>query len=75
MDYNISIEEIVKKLNSNLKGLTDEEVILSHKKNGNNIILSKEHENPIKFFFKQFDYLLFIILIATSFVSLFTKDI
>lgn len=75
MDYNVGIEEILKRLNSNLRGLTDEEVILSHKRNGNNIILSKEHENPIKVFFKQFDDLLVIILIAASLISLFAKDI
>jgi len=61
-------EEALKKLNSNLQGLTEIEARKRLEKYGKNIIKELYKINPAKIFFKQFkSFLVYILLFATLF--------
>ena len=66
----LKIDEITRKLKTNLKiGLTDKEVEERIKKYGNNVLKDKKKDNLIFKFIKQFKDFMIIILIVASIIS------
>ncbi|MFH1972551.1 MAG: calcium-translocating P-type ATPase, PMCA-type [archaeon] len=66
MYYNISKEEVIKKLNSSKEGLTEKEVKKRQKKFGKNNIEKKKPISPLKILLNQFiDPLVIVLIIAT----------
>ena len=69
MYYQEDITTVLKKCQTNQKGLTDEEVKKRHHQYGYNILKPKKHDHPILIFLKQFQDLLVIILIIAAIIS------
>lgn len=67
--YNLSIDEILEKLNTNVGGLTDDEANLRMNKYGLNILISERKKSNVSKFFLQFKDLMIIILILSAIVS------
>ena len=67
--YNLSIDEILEKLNTNVGGLTDDEANLRMNKYGQNILISERKKSNVSKFFLQFKDLMIIILILSAIVS------
>ncbi|MEM3609876.1 MAG: cation-transporting P-type ATPase [Candidatus Aenigmatarchaeota archaeon] len=64
-----SIEELFKKFNSSLNGLTKEYVELNRKKFGQNIIQEQKKESLLELFFNQFQNLAIYVLIVAALIS------
>ncbi len=68
--YSLSVDEIVRQLSSDLKGLDDKEVAERLEKFGANLIASKKKESALKLLISQFTNLLIVILIISSIISM-----
>ena len=68
--YNISVEDTVKSLNSNLEhGLTEEEVTKRIEEHGYNELIQKKKKTFLEKFLAQFKDFMIIVLIFAAFVS------
>ena len=68
--YNISVEDTVKSLNSNLEhGLTEEEVTKRIEEHGYNELIQKKKKTFLEKFMAQFKDFMIIVLIFAAFVS------
>ncbi|MFH1841232.1 MAG: HAD-IC family P-type ATPase [Candidatus Nealsonbacteria bacterium] len=73
--HNISWEETVKKLNSDIeKGLSNEEVSEKQKRSGKNVLPKEKPLSGLSIFFEQLKSPLIYILIVAGFVALFLKE-
>ncbi len=72
--YNLSKEEVLKKLNTSLNGLSEKEVEKRVEEHGYNII-KKEKESVFKIFLKQFSSPLIIVLLISSLLSVVLKEL
>ena len=68
--YNKSVKEVIKELNSNIKGLNDDEVELRSKNGKNKLVEAKKRPKILKFF-AQFKDIMIIILIIAAIFSFF----
>ncbi|MBO6195394.1 MAG: HAD-IC family P-type ATPase [Bacilli bacterium] len=75
MFYNEPKEKIIKKLNSNKKGLSLNEVKIRLKKNGKNILPHKKRPSFFNLFLKEFKSPIELILVFTIIVSIFVGEI
>ncbi len=66
----LSIEELLKKLNTTLDGLNDEEVKLRQKKYGMNILEEQNKKTKLQMFLSQFKNIMIILLIVVGVLSL-----
>ncbi len=73
--YQLEIEEVLKLLNTNYKGISQKEAEIRLEKNGFNIIEDKKSESPIIMFLKQFNNSLIYILIIASGISFIAGQI
>lgn len=73
--YKISIAEVYKAVDSNQKGLNDEQVKLRQSKDGLNELKAAKQEHILTVFLSQFTDFLVIILLVAGFISLLLKDI
>lgn len=71
---NLTVSEVIQKLNTTENGLTDEEAEKNIKKYGKNELEEKEKDSEIKKFLSQFTEPLMILLIIAGFVSAFIND-
>ena len=69
MEYNKSTEELIKELNSDLNGLSKEEVKIRLEKNGKNILPTKKRDSILKIFFKELTSPIEIVLLITVIIS------
>ncbi|NIU84087.1 MAG: HAD-IC family P-type ATPase, partial [Candidatus Korarchaeota archaeon] len=67
--YNLSIEETLRRLNSNENGISQTEVESRIKKFGLNELVEKERISPLGIFINQFKSILILILIIAALVS------
>ncbi len=67
--HNLSIEETLRRLNSNENGISQTEVESRIKKYGLNELVEKEHITPFEIFINQFKSILILILIIAALVS------
>ena len=67
--YNLGIEEIEKKLNTNKEGLSDKEVNDRIEKYGFNELKEKKKESILVKFIEQFKDMMVIVLIIASIIS------
>jgi len=70
--YNKEIDEVLKLLETNKKGLTNEEVKKRQTKYGKNVLPKKEKDSVIKIFFNEFKdpiVLLLLVAILASFIA------
>jgi len=77
IDFSVlSYTESIKKLNSSINGLTEEEAGKRIKKFGQNIFESEKNKSSFSLFFKQFNnYFVFILLIAVAISFLVQKHL
>jgi P-type Ca2+ transporter type 2C len=68
--YNKSVKEVIKELNSNIKGLNDDEVEIRSKSGKNKLVEAKKRSKILKFF-DQFKDIMIIILIIAAIFSFF----
>ena len=68
--YNKSVKEVIKEVNSNIKGLNDDEVELRSKNGKNKLVEVKKRAKILKFF-DQFKDIMIIILIIAAIFSFF----
>ncbi|MFC4875015.1 cation-transporting P-type ATPase [Negadavirga shengliensis] len=72
--HSLSIEETLKKLSSDEKGLSADESKKMQEKYGKNKLPAKRGTHPLKLFFKQFkDFLILILFIAAAIAFLADK--
>ena len=70
--YNEQISEIYKRLKTNEKGLTDEEVQKRLEKDGLNKLVERKKKSNIALFFGQFcDFMVILLIFASLFRLLF----
>ncbi|MFH1592700.1 MAG: calcium-translocating P-type ATPase, SERCA-type [Candidatus Woesearchaeota archaeon] len=74
MYYNLGKEEVLRKLDTSEKGLSDREVSARLRKYGKNVIKRKHKINPVVLFLKQFLDPLVIILLIVTIVSFFLGE-
>lgn len=68
--YNQNLEELIKDLNSDVNyGLTEEKVIVSREKNGENKLVEKKKKNFFQKLIEQFKDIMIIILIIAAIIS------
>ena len=70
MEYNKSIDEVVKELNSSLTGLSAEEATNRLNKDGKNILPAKKRDSILKIFAKELTSPIEMVLIITVIISL-----
>lgn len=68
--YEMSKEDVLKKVESTAKGLTTEEAEERLADNGKNVLKEKNKKSPIKIFFSQFANMMILLLILVGCVSL-----
>jgi Ca2+-transporting ATPase len=73
--YNKTIEEVYKAVDSNQKGLSEEQVKLRQSQDGLNELKAGKQEHILAVFLSQFTDFLVIILLVAGFISLLLKDI
>jgi len=73
--YNLSIAEVLRKLNTSRDGLQQEEASRRHKIYGLNLLPEKQPLGLLFLFLRQFKSSLIYILIGASFISFILKDI
>lgn len=73
--YRLSVSEVLKKLNSNENGLSNNEVFNRLKKYGKNKLIEKKKESKLDKFLSQFGDIMIIILVAASLVSFILADL
>lgn len=69
--YNESIDEVYKRLNTSIKGLSIKEADSRLEKYGENKLKEKKKESNVKLFFSQFNDFMIILLINASIISFF----
>jgi len=69
LDYQLSIDEILKKYQTSLSGLSDEDVILRLEKYWENSIKEKNNNPAWKIFLSQFTSALVVILLVATIIS------
>ena len=69
-DYNLEIEEVYKKYNSSIDGLTTEEVEKRLNKYGKNILEEKHKKSNLTIFLSQFKDVMIIMLLLVAILSL-----
>jgi len=69
MYYNEEKEKVLKKLKTNIKGLTQEEVEKRLKQNGKNVLPKKKRDSILKLFIKEFTSPIELVLVITVIVS------
>ncbi|HPX78181.1 MAG TPA: cation-transporting P-type ATPase, partial [Methanobacterium sp.] len=75
MDWKkLSIEETLKKLNSDINGLTSSQAQENLSKYGKNELVEEEKPGPIKLFLGQFMDILILILIIAAVAAYFVGD-
>ncbi len=67
--YNEKVEEIYERLQTNEKGLTDEEALKRLQRDGENKLTEKKKKSNIALFFEQFNDFMIILLIFASIFS------
>jgi len=67
--YQLTIEEALSDVNSNLTGITSKEAVYRREEFGENILLEKQVESPIWLFFKQFHNGLVYVLLLSAILS------
>ena len=68
--YNQNLKELIKDLNSDVNyGLTEEKVIVSREKNGENKLVEKKKKNFFQKLIEQFKDIMIIILIIAAIIS------
>ena len=72
--YKISSEEVLKQVESNINGLSNEEVKFRLEKNGKNILPKKERDSILKIFIKEFMSPIELILVLTVIISFFIGE-
>lgn len=75
MDYNLTIKEVLEKLNSTIDGLSEKEAINRLNKNGKNVIPSKRKDSILKIFLGELLSPIEIILLITIIISFFMGEI
>ncbi len=73
--YLLSVEEVLKKLDVDKKGLTNKKVIEHKEKYGLNVLPKKKSDNIVKIFFRQIKDPIVILLIVTVVFSLIIGEI
>ncbi len=73
--YKLTEDEVIKKLNSDLNGLTTEEVLKRQEKYGKNILPKKEPPSIFIIFLKQFLSPLIYVLLAASIIAFLIGDV
>jgi len=73
--HTMSIEEVLKKLKSNLKGLSEEEAKKRLEQYGLNELVAAKKISPLKIFLEQFKDVLVIILIIATVISMLIGEI
>ena len=68
--YEESVEEIYKRLDTSLDGLTSEEARIRIEKNGENKLSEAKKKSNLKLFIEQFNDLMIILLVIASLLSL-----
>ena len=68
--YEMSKEDVLKKVESSKNGLTTEEAEGRLSENGKNVLKEKNKKSPIKIFFSQFTNMMVLLLILVGCVSL-----
>ena len=70
--YQLSVDESLADIDSNLTGFTSQEVLSRRTKFGENVLLAKQSESPIWLFLKQFNNgLVYILLLAAILSAVF----
>jgi P-type Ca2+ transporter type 2C len=72
--HNLSIDEILKTLNTDKNGLSDEEAHKRILKYGNNELVEEEKTGPLNLFIMQFMNILIILLIVAAIAAYFVGD-
>ncbi len=73
-NYNLSTNEVLKKFNASLEGLSDEEVELKRKRYGSNVIQKKAKWKWLKIVSNQLnDILIWILLVAAGLALIFQE--
>ena len=68
--YNQNLNDLIEELNSDVNyGLTDEKVIVSREKNGENKLVEKKKKNFFQKLLEQFKDVMIIILIIAALIS------
>jgi Ca2+-transporting ATPase len=67
--WQMSAKDVLRSVNSSMKGLTEDQIIESRKLHGENIINSKKQNSAIRIFFRQFYSPLIIILLIAVFIT------
>jgi len=75
LPHSQTIEDVLEKLSSNIKGLSEEESKNRLEKFGVNEIPEKKARHPILIFLKQFHNILIYILVIAAFISFFSGDL
>ena len=75
MFYNEEKEKVIKKLNSNKRGLHSDEVEIRLKNNGKNILPHKKRPSFLNLYLKEFKSPIELILVLTVIVSFFIGEI
>ncbi|MBO3798618.1 MAG: cation-translocating P-type ATPase [Candidatus Bathyarchaeia archaeon] len=70
--HSISVDDVLRSLDTSLQGLTSEEAKTRLEKYGPNELKTGEKASPLKIFLSQFKNILIIILIAATLISLVT---
>ncbi|MEM2056742.1 MAG: cation-translocating P-type ATPase [Thermoproteota archaeon] len=70
--HSISVDDVLRSLDTSLQGLTSEEAKTRLEKYGPNELTTGEKASPLKIFLSQFKNILIIILIAATLISLVT---
>ena len=68
--YEMSKEDVLKKVESTKQGLSSDEAEERLSENGKNILKEKNKKSPLKIFFSQFANMMILLLILVGFVSL-----
>lgn len=69
MDYNKTIEELLKEYKTSEEGLSNEEVLEKRKEYGTNEITEKKKKSPIRRFLDQFNNVMIILLLIVGILS------
>ena len=70
----LSNEEILKKYNTNLEGLTTKQIKNLLGQNGKNVVVKDDKKSPLYFLMQSFKDEFIIILIVLAIINLFLKD-
>ncbi|MCS7138669.1 MAG: HAD-IC family P-type ATPase, partial [Crenarchaeota archaeon] len=72
MAYSMSVEDVLRVLNTSVQGLSNEEARVRLEKYGPNELTTSKKVSPLRIFINQFKNILIIILLAATLISLVT---